>query len=646
MKKILLTGLTLGLLGSLTAQNWVSTTPENRKVVLEEFTGVRCTFCPDGHKRAQEMKDANKGKVFLINVHAGSFATPGAGDLDLRTPEGTALDNAAGTLGYPNGSVNRNKSPWNSSRNAWASEGTGIMGESSPVNVYVKSSVDYTTRTLTTEVEVYYTAAGKSTNRLSIALLQNELLGPQVGGTTFYPENYYNNQYIHNHAFRRFITSNGVDGETLDSTTSGAYIYRKFTTVLPAKIGPIDLDINKMEVVAFVTDNGRNKIWSGAQADVSTNDPTVADLAATNNTIAPTGLCGTISPKISIKNNGASSISSFDIDLKQGNTIIETKSYSGSLASGMSTEIVFTSINGNGEYAYSTDIKNLNSGALTDNRFSNNNINITGLAFTPKAFSYGKFGFNTPGSMPANTGRDMSKNPNMAIVNYNQNIGQSSQSAMRFDLRSSLGVSGKAGHIILGEADFTGITDPEVNYYYAYSAGTFGGTQPEVRVSVSEDCGATWKNVNTFTCISTFNHTSSTTYYVPRTGHYKQVKVDLTSYANKTVLVRVSGVPGTNGNALYIDQVEIGSANKILSTPSVKTLGFNVYPNPAKDNITVNTTASNAVINLVNLNGQVIKTMTISNGTGSFDVSDLTKGIYLVEVTSNGVKEVSKITVL
>lgn len=646
MKKILLTGLALGSILSLAAQNWVSTTAENRKVVLEEFTGVRCTFCPDGHKRAQAMKDANKGKVFLINVHAGSFAAPAAGGLDLRTAEGTALDNAAGTLGYPNGSVNRNKSPWNSSRGDWATEGTGIMGQASPVNVYVKSSVDYTTRTLTTEVEVYYTSAGKASNRLSIALLQNEILGDQTGGTTYYPENFYQGKYIHNHAFRRFLTANGVDGETLDSTTSGAYIYRKFTTVLPANIGTIPLDINKMEVVAFVTDNGRNKVWSGAQADVTTNDPSAADLAASNNTAAPSGLCGTIVPKINVENKSINAITSFDVELKQGNTVIETKKYTGSLASGMSTEITFTAINGNGEYAYSTDIKDLNGGALTDTRFSNNNINITGLAFTPKAFTYGKFSFDVAGSMPSNTGRDMSNNSFMEIVTYGRSIGQSSPGAMRFDLRSSLGVSGKAGHIILGEADFTGTTDPEVNYYYAYSAGTFGGTAPEVRVSVSEDCGVTWKNVDKFTCQSTFNHTSSTSYYVPATGHYKQVKVDLKDYANKSVLVRVSGVPGTSGNTLYLDQIEVGSANKILSTPSAKNLGTIVYPNPSSETINVSTNAETATVNLINLQGKVISTVTASNGSASFDVSTLPKGVYMIEVTSNETTEVTKITVL
>ncbi|MEK9601231.1 MAG: hypothetical protein VW147_05270, partial [Bacteroidota bacterium] len=64
MKKILTYGI-LGLftISSSIAQNWVSTTPENKKVILEELTGVNCTYCPDGHKRANAIKDNNPDNV-------------------------------------------------------------------------------------------------------------------------------------------------------------------------------------------------------------------------------------------------------------------------------------------------------------------------------------------------------------------------------------------------------------------------------------------------------------------------------------------------------------------------------------------------------------------------------------------------------
>jgi hypothetical protein len=59
---------------AMQAQTIVSTEPMNRNVVLEEFTGIHCQYCPDGHRIAQGIADANPGRVTLINVHQGSFA--------------------------------------------------------------------------------------------------------------------------------------------------------------------------------------------------------------------------------------------------------------------------------------------------------------------------------------------------------------------------------------------------------------------------------------------------------------------------------------------------------------------------------------------------------------------------------------------
>ena len=39
------------------AQTIVSTTPENKNAILEEFTGIYCVYCPDGHLIANNLKD-------------------------------------------------------------------------------------------------------------------------------------------------------------------------------------------------------------------------------------------------------------------------------------------------------------------------------------------------------------------------------------------------------------------------------------------------------------------------------------------------------------------------------------------------------------------------------------------------------------
>ena len=80
MMKNLLT-LALALVTTFAfAQTFVSTTPENKNVVLEEFTGIYCGFCPDGHVIGQGLHDANPNDVFLINIHTCLLYTSDAAD--------------------------------------------------------------------------------------------------------------------------------------------------------------------------------------------------------------------------------------------------------------------------------------------------------------------------------------------------------------------------------------------------------------------------------------------------------------------------------------------------------------------------------------------------------------------------------------
>ena len=75
MKKIsFLAGALLACFMQVNAQEFVSTAPANRNVIIEEFTGRNCGYCPDGHKIANQICHDNPGRVWAVNVHAGSFS--------------------------------------------------------------------------------------------------------------------------------------------------------------------------------------------------------------------------------------------------------------------------------------------------------------------------------------------------------------------------------------------------------------------------------------------------------------------------------------------------------------------------------------------------------------------------------------------
>jgi hypothetical protein len=184
MKKITLIVLLFAIF-QMNAQTIVQTTPQNKKVILEEFTGVNCVYCPDGHTIANNIKAANPNNVFLINIHVGNFATPSAGQPDFRTPFGTAIASQSGLTGYPSGTVNRTVFPSIGSTTAmgrgnWDSASSLVLAEPSYVNVATTASINVSTRVLTVLVEAYYTASSPvSSNRLNVAFLQNNTTGAQ-----------------------------------------------------------------------------------------------------------------------------------------------------------------------------------------------------------------------------------------------------------------------------------------------------------------------------------------------------------------------------------------------------------------------------------------------------------------------------------
>lgn len=658
MKKIL--AITLALLGvySLQAQKWVSTTPENRHVVLEEFTGIHCGYCPDGHKRANDLAAQNPGKVVLINIHAGGYAVPKTGEPDFRTTVGEEIDDAAGVTGYPAGSINRTlfgtNTTWAHSRGSWATNAATIMGMKSPVNIAVKASVDMVTRELTVEAELYYTDtfAGAS-NYLTIALLQNDVFGPQSDYGNFNPDNWVNGQYRHIHIFRQMITP-GTWGEKIDTTSKGTYIYRKYTTTLPADIKGVPLQLHKLEVAAFVAE-GQGNIYTGTHDVIDIDAAYKTDLSLKDMTVQPTDYCfNTLNPKVEVTNNMDNDVTSFEVTaLLDG--VAHTKTYNGTLKKGEKTTIDWGNIaySAKGEYSVSISgfakVKN-GSTTLYDMDGSNDASSFGGIGFMKKAV--GSFVESFDATLSDNRAFDKSVNSS-----FSQNIGSqtyygalNTRGAVLFPLHANYNVNGLRGSFVFGEVDMTQITNPFLTFYYAYSDDAFGGTAPTIAVEVSDDCGANWTTVRTITCTETGQPSTHGNWYIPVSSEYMWVGTSLADYADKAVLVRVSVYPGTSGNALWLDEITLDAATSLPETV-LNDFELNVYPNPVQGQATVEFGLSEASdIQMVvynTLNQEVVNTnlgnFAAGINTASLDLTNLEAGMYFVTIKAGNKVSTQKI---
>ena len=269
MKKLIAgIGLFCALTASGTAQErFVDETPQNRKVVLEEFTGVNCGNCPDGHRRANALRDAHPGEVFLINIHQGSYAYPA--EIDLRTNYGDALASQAGINSYPNATINRhsfNGSIAVADRTAWTSLSEGLLSTEAYANIAAKATVDWQTREMQVTVQVYYTGnSPASTNYLNVALLQDYIYGPQAGMNANM-EQVDGNQYVHMHALRDLIT--GQWGEEITTTIQGSFVEKTYTYTIPEAVREVPVEMGNISVVAFLAE-GRTEIITACEANLS-----------------------------------------------------------------------------------------------------------------------------------------------------------------------------------------------------------------------------------------------------------------------------------------------------------------------------------------------------------------------------------------
>ncbi len=241
---------------SVKAQMYVSTTPANRNVILEEFTGRNCQYCPDGHAIANQISANNPGRFWAINVHAGGYAPTSYPNFN--TTDGTALAGGFSIDGYPTGVVNRS-TPAGQSRGAWESLANQQMNQAAECNVAGVAIVNPMTRLATITVEVYYTGnSSADENFLTVAMLQDSILGSQSGGSTWNPDQMIGNQYVHMHILRDVITSTW--GDAIAPTTQGTLITRTYEYQIPETIGNpngVNVDFDNITFLAWVSERSQ-----------------------------------------------------------------------------------------------------------------------------------------------------------------------------------------------------------------------------------------------------------------------------------------------------------------------------------------------------------------------------------------------------
>jgi hypothetical protein len=275
MKKLLLASLMIPALGAYA---------QTKKVVIEDYTGVNCCWCPEGSEVIKTLQTTETANTLAIQIHTGGY-TPASSP--LRTAEGDAIDNLADPAGYPNGSVDRaiytpaSATKISMGRNYWtpafqARKAMPAIVSISFANAKRKTATDYEV-----DVKVKFTSAPTAGTPVKLQIVPVE---DKIAATTTDPNLAQKNcspnfkpgetplqNYFHNNVMRKPLSGTWGYTDAFPATPVVNTEYtKKVTFSVPAGASPTGWVKDNVRLIAFVhydggTDATKHEILNGEE---------------------------------------------------------------------------------------------------------------------------------------------------------------------------------------------------------------------------------------------------------------------------------------------------------------------------------------------------------------------------------------------
>ena len=242
--------------------------PQDQKILIEDYTGHTCGNCPKAARTAKGLKDIYGDRLVIMSVHAGYYAQTethpdSSYSYDFRTPVGNDLDASTSQGGFgisnagnPNGMVNRKI--YNGNRIAaygsWGTHVQNIIDSTDKANasIVIETSYNSSTRELSTTVKSAIFNDLSKTYKLCVYLLEDSIKNWQKDyDPNFPPLN--NPDYWHRDVLRASL--NGTWGDLISPTGSGIEITNQYSININTTYRE-----NYCKIIAFVYDDATREI--------------------------------------------------------------------------------------------------------------------------------------------------------------------------------------------------------------------------------------------------------------------------------------------------------------------------------------------------------------------------------------------------
>lgn len=631
MKKIFTLILGLGATPVVMAQS-------QRLVLTEEFTQASCPPCASQNPGFNTLLNANASKITSIKYQTDF---PGTDPMNAENPTDvdTRWNYYSGT-GVPYAPldgdtilVQDNGSAYTGAPALYTSSIINTRYNTpSPftMNVSHQMSADYDSMYIS--IDLTCTQAVSGSLKLRIAVIEKTISFTSPPGTNG-EKDFYN-------VMRKMVPN--ASGTTLNSSWSVSATQNfSFAIPVPSYIR----DLNQLAVVAFVQDDATRDVH---QAGYSAPQQMAIDGAISAIAGVNTVACGTdITPVVTLKNNGTSTITSADIKYKIDAGTTTTYTWTGSLASNGTTAVTLGTITTTGgNHSITVNTANINGGI--DYNSKNDALSSSFSVITSFSNASVAEGYQSSTFPPTNWLRT---NPDGAATwTRKTNTGGfvASTACTKMDFYNS--PSGQIDELYLPAMDLSGIYNANLTFSVAHAR--YSTSNDKLQVQVSSDCGATWSTPYNKSGSTLSTATATTNSFTPTTtAQWRSETVSLAAFNNMPEVLIKFKATSNYGNNLYIDDVNLAILTGTVNLLPVKE-GVSIHPNPASNGTSLSLVLEKAgavKIEVYNTTGNLVYSEENNAAAGShhftLNTENFSSGVYFVKVNSSETASTQKLII-
>lgn len=216
--------------------------PSDRKVLLEELTGVRCPNCPSGAAQVKNLQEIYGDRLIAVGIHGGFLTIPlGESKYDFQNDYARELESFLEVGPKPAAALNRVRHLQEefsiSTPSLWSQYVDDELKKENEMNIILTNTYDPETRKL----DIIVTAiplkdfSQDENLRISIMISQNDIEDAQEDPYEVLED------YVHNHVLRTMLTAAKGDVIQKDLVANQAENFT-FSFTLPK-----DEDLEEME---------------------------------------------------------------------------------------------------------------------------------------------------------------------------------------------------------------------------------------------------------------------------------------------------------------------------------------------------------------------------------------------------------------